>query len=51
MARVQLIAESFEEFVQGTDTNEEASPLNEGLRNSVVKFIKEPKKYEEKLLK
>ena len=47
MARVQLVAESFEEYVS-PKLNEEADPINEGLQGSIKKFLKDPKKYEEK---
>jgi len=47
MAKVKLVAESFSEFL-GNNINEEASPLNEGLRGSVEKFIKNPEKFEDK---
>jgi len=47
MARVQLVAESFEEYVS-PKLNEEVDPINEGLQGSIKKFLKDPKKYEEK---
>ena len=47
MAQVKLVAESFEAYL-GDSLNEEASPLNEGLQGSIKKFLKDPKKYEEK---
>jgi len=47
MARVKLVSESLSEFV-GNKLNEEASPLNEGLQRSIEKFIKNPKKLQDK---
>lgn len=47
MARVQLVAESFEEYTNPS-LNEEASPLNEGLQGAVKKFLKNPQKLEAK---
>jgi hypothetical protein len=51
MARVQLVAESFEEYTNpqlNEEAKEELSPINEGLQGSIRKFLKDPKKYEQK---